>query len=416
MFVLSCAPHSPCGAGSLSSLSLRQLPAPGVVPHRTSEVPDRLHRVTGVMRMCTAVAAIVVTAAIVLSTSIPAEAFNSESEHDLQDVLDAALVEAEQVPLDADAPALVGDDLVEFGKDSATATVSADVLELSNGVLEGFQLPKSVIAGGIVLADDAYVRMGQDVDLALQVDADDSSMRTQIVIKDRDAPQDFIYQLGLADGAEAVLNADGGVDITQVIEGGSGSFIAGGFDPPWAVDSAGKPVATRYEIRGNRLVQIVDHRNSDISYPVVADPFWIPIIIVALKAAVHVTVKVGSRTVRYAPVAASTVANALKTFTTLQLRAGAHTFKLDKAGIRHILTRHHPKYWDGSAKRAQTFLNPHMSISDVKALVHSALKQWPSTLKSKGTNSTFTLSGKVDGVKYTFTVQNGRVVQFYPRA
>jgi len=56
-----------------------------------------------------------------------------------------------------------------------------------------------------------------------------------------------------------------------------------------------------------------------------------------------------------------------------------------------------------------------MSVADVKALVHVAMKQWPNTLKSKGTGSTFTLSGSAEGVKYTMTIQNGRVVQFYPR-
>lgn len=56
-----------------------------------------------------------------------------------------------------------------------------------------------------------------------------------------------------------------------------------------------------------------------------------------------------------------------------------------------------------------------MKVGDVRALVHKALKQWPSTLKSKGTRSSFTLNGTVDGVKYTIKISNGRVVQFFPR-
>lgn len=61
------------------------------------------------------------------------------------------------------------------------------------------------------------------------------------------------------------------------------------------------------------------------------------------------------------------------------------------------------------------FLNPNMTVADVKALVHTAIKQWPNTLESKGTGATFTLRGTANGVPYTMTMSNGRVVQFYPR-
>ncbi|MDQ1126529.1 hypothetical protein QE428_001562 [Microbacterium sp. SORGH_AS 505] len=359
--------------------------------------------------------AVAVAAALVLSTSVSAAGSTTspDDEHELREVLDAALFEAEQQPITADIAESTGGGGVVFGDDSAKVIVLGQVLGVDDGALEGLQLPVSA-DGGVVLDDGTYVRTGDEVDLALQVNADDSSVPALTVIKGPDAPEEFVYELDLVDGAEAILNADGSVDITQAIEGGSEPFVVGGFEAPWAVDATGTEVATRYELRGSALVQIVDHRSADVAYPVVADPFWIPIIIVALKAAAHVTVKVGSRTVRYVPAAASTVTNALKNFTTLQLRAGAHTFKLDKAGIRHILTRHHPKYWDGSTKATQTFFNPNMSVADVKALVHVAMKQWPNTRKSKGTGSTFTLSGSAEGVKYTMTIQNGRVVQFYP--
>jgi lysylphosphatidylglycerol synthetase-like protein (DUF2156 family) len=33
-------------------------------------------------------------------------------------------------------------------------------------------------------------------------------------------------------------------------------------------------VLTHYEIRGQELVQVVEHRTANVTYPVTADPFW----------------------------------------------------------------------------------------------------------------------------------------------
>jgi hypothetical protein len=44
--------------------------------------------------------------------------------------------------------------------------------------------------------------------------------------------------------------------------------------PAWALDADGDPVPTRYELRGNNLVQTVDHTGADFSYPITADPWW----------------------------------------------------------------------------------------------------------------------------------------------
>ena len=40
------------------------------------------------------------------------------------------------------------------------------------------------------------------------------------------------------------------------------------------MDADGKKVPTHYELRGDVLVQVVDHRSSDVAYPVTADPWW----------------------------------------------------------------------------------------------------------------------------------------------
>ena len=90
-------------------------------------------------------------------------------------------------------------------------------------------------------------------------------------------------------------------------------------------------------------------------------------------------------------------------------------FKLDKSGMKHILKRHHPKYWDGSSKISQTFFNPKMSVGDVRKLVHGAMKQNQSKLKKGGTNKRIQLEGTYTNVKYKVVIDKGRVVPFYPR-
>ena len=44
--------------------------------------------------------------------------------------------------------------------------------------------------------------------------------------------------------------------------------------PAWARDADGKPVPTRYELRGSDLVQVVEHTTGNFRYPVTADPWW----------------------------------------------------------------------------------------------------------------------------------------------
>ncbi|WP_229054318.1 hypothetical protein [Aeromicrobium sp. Leaf350] len=45
---------------------------------------------------------------------------------------------------------------------------------------------------------------------------------------------------------------------------------------PWAVDAAGRPVPTHFEINGLSLTQVVEHRSAEFAYGIVADPWWNP--------------------------------------------------------------------------------------------------------------------------------------------
>jgi hypothetical protein len=49
--------------------------------------------------------------------------------------------------------------------------------------------------------------------------------------------------------------------------------------------------------------------------------------------------------------------------------------------MKHILERHHPKYWSGQSKSTQTFFKDRMSIDDVTNAMESVIKQNMKELK-----------------------------------
>ncbi|NMR21066.1 hypothetical protein [Cellulomonas fimi] len=109
---------------------------------------------------------------------------------------------------------------------------------------------------------------GKGVDAAVQV-LDDGSMRVQTIIRNAKAAHSFTYTFGddvkVAEGSNGEValvtdTADGGVAIAEV-------------GAAWAVDANGAPVATRYEVQANSLVQVIG-ADASTAYPVTADPRW----------------------------------------------------------------------------------------------------------------------------------------------
>ncbi|PZT84502.1 MAG: hypothetical protein DI630_37005 [Gordonia sp. (in: high G+C Gram-positive bacteria)] len=266
-----------------------------------------------------------------------------------------------------------------------------------------------------VVGEQEAVALSTEHGLRVAQAHDGGSLRVHHILDSAGDPHRFPFDLELGASTRAVPTGDGGIDVIETLEddGSTTDLLVGRLEAPWAVDAEGNPVATRYEVEGDQIYQVVE-RDPDLAYPIVADPFWIPAAVIALRVG-SVVLKVGSKTVRYSKAPASRVTNALKSYRSLNFRAGSHTFKLDKSAMKHILERHHPKYWNGTTKKTQTFFNANMSLNDVRSLVHAAMKQKASTLRSQGTNATFTVSGRVDGVNYTMRISKGRVVQFYPR-
>lgn len=142
-------------------------------------------------------------------------------------------------------------------------------------------------------------------------------------------------------------------------------------------------------------------------------PFFWPLIARLVLSGGKYVIKYGSKVFKKAP--KSKVTNALANYKTLSYKTGSHTFKLTKTDMKHMLERHHPKYWDGSVKKDQTFYNPDLSVNDVKNIAHTIAKNKKSTLSKKETNSTFQVEGKVNGVEYVMGITKGHIKQLYPK-
>ncbi|MCW8129161.1 MAG: hypothetical protein KIS92_02145 [Planctomycetota bacterium] len=109
------------------------------------------------------------------------------------------------------------------------------------------------------------------------------------------------------------------------------------------------------------------------------------------------------------------LANLLREFESVSFSFGEHILRLDKSGMKHILERHHPKYWDGTLKLVQSWMDKNTSVEEVVDIIESVLKQNRETILKKGTRGIYAVEGEVNGVKYIIGLNNGRVGQFYAR-
>jgi hypothetical protein len=108
------------------------------------------------------------------------------------------------------------------------------------------------------------------------------------------------------------------------------------------------------------------------------------------------------------------VINELRSFSGKRFQIGSETFLLDKKGLQHILERHHPRYWNGTERRAQTFFASKMSIDELIRVLEEVLQQNRSLLRSRGTLGMYQINGTVNGVEYVLGLNHGRIGQFYP--
>jgi hypothetical protein len=87
-----------------------------------------------------------------------------------------------------------------------------------------------------------------------------------IVIDGPGSASEFAFEIAV-DGEPAELElVDGAVEVRSVGSAEPSATVL----PPWAVGADGVSVPTRFKVRGDEVVQVVDHRGA--AYPVVADP------------------------------------------------------------------------------------------------------------------------------------------------
>ena len=113
-----------------------------------------------------------------------------------------------------------------------------------------------------------YEGAEEGISVALQPAA--GGLRALVHIDSAQAPERYEFEMGgdvatlelMPDGSVVALNADD--EVLAVAP------------EPWALDANGVSVPTHYEISGTTLTQIVEHKDGNFSYGIVADPWWNP--------------------------------------------------------------------------------------------------------------------------------------------
>ncbi|MGL6095273.1 MAG: hypothetical protein ACRC7O_05670, partial [Fimbriiglobus sp.] len=114
------------------------------------------------------------------------------------------------------------------------------------------------------------------------------------------------------------------------------------------------------------------------------------------------------------PADPAAVVNALSDFRSSRFFVNGVVVLLDKKGMKHILERHHPNFWDGSVKASQSFFSRKTTIAEIQAAVGEVLKQNPGVVSEIGPNGAGQMTGVVNGVRYQLGLNRGRVGQFFP--
>jgi hypothetical protein len=166
------------------------------------------------------------------------------------------------------------------------ASDGVTVSPLSGGTAVGdafeIGLPSEIGDSGTasLTEDGAALYAGSDNASAV-VQAVDGGMRMSTIIDSAQAST--IYTYDLPKDVSGSLLEDGSISLERtsvVTDPESGEQVEttvwiGVISAPWAADANGQAVETRYEMTGNSIAQVVEHRSGDVAYPIVADPgFW----------------------------------------------------------------------------------------------------------------------------------------------
>ena len=111
------------------------------------------------------------------------------------------------------------------------------------------------------------------------------------------------------------------------------------------------------------------------------------------------------------------VKTAIKAFKTRSFHLGQAQVTLDKGAMRHILQRHHRRYFDpGQRKPLNTFFPDNCTPNDIAAWAQRAVLQNVGNIKTlKNGTSTGALSARINGREHLFYIKNWRLTSFFPK-
>ena len=164
-----------------------------------------------------------------------------------------------------------------------------------NGIEIGMSLPKDLNTEEGIATDNGTVvyQSDESADVCVQSitkAAQDGitldSVRELVLIKDKEAPKEYVFNFDLPEGYRLVTseaycavinsatdfdedNPDADPGFIYIVDGND--EIQAVVDVPWAKDANGNDVKTDYTIKGLTLVQHVDFNENNV-FPIVADP------------------------------------------------------------------------------------------------------------------------------------------------
>lgn len=139
----------------------------------------------------------------------------------------------------------------------------------ANGSTTHIALPNASSAGDAQVLDSAVVTYPGEHS-ANTVVVGDLGVQMLTTIANGGASTRYEYRLSLVQGQRLMLTELGPVVLDE--RGEMQLAVAA----PWAKDSNGRDVPTHYEVTGDTLTQVVEHRSDvNVAYPVTADPIWL---------------------------------------------------------------------------------------------------------------------------------------------
>ncbi|MDE9367237.1 hypothetical protein PZ938_16580 [Luteipulveratus sp. YIM 133132] len=104
----------------------------------------------------------------------------------------------------------------------------------------------------------------------------------------------------------------------------------------------------------------------------------------------------------------------LKDWKGMHVTVGQDAIGVTRESMHHFLERHHPRYWDGSIKDRQSFLDPETSLEEMERLIRATLFANRHSIANTGSHYR-RLQARIDGATWVMAIDHGYVRMFYPR-